>query len=357
LKTWVYAVLVLGACSRQPRVASEELARAALATYAQIAEASAHDALTGARGLDAAVAAFVAAPGEEGLAAARAAWRAARRPYLQTEVFRFYEGPIDRVELLVNTWPIDESYVERVIEDPTQYPTLDKALLVSLNASAGETSISTGWHVIEFLLWGRDRRADGPGARAASEFVGEGVPARRRTYLRQASALLVEHLAQVHAAWSGPYRSEFAALPVKQALGRVLRGMGSLSGPELAGERLTVPYETRDQENEHSCFSDTTHEDVLYDAQGVLNLCLGRYQAIQGVGICQLVADLDVELGQQLKQQIAASVAAAARIPAPFDQALGGADDAPGRVAIKSTIDALQAQTETLTRVAARVGT
>jgi putative iron-regulated protein len=346
------------ACAR-PEL-TPELAKQGLTTYADIARAGYEDALVGAQQLAAAVDALVSAPSEQTLRAARDAWHAARAPYLQTETYRFYEGPIDRVELLVNTWPIDESYVESVIADAQRYPNLSPALLVELNAQGGETSISAGYHVIEFLLWGRDTHDDRPGSRPVSDFVGPRAE-RPRRYLALASELLVTHLTQVVSAWRGAYRSELLALPPKLALTRALRGMGALSGPELSGERLTVPFETRDQENEQSCFSDSTDRDVRLDARGVQNVCLGRYRRtdgtqVEGPGICALVSALDPKLGKALEEQVAASVRAAEGIPAPFDRALAGSDDAPGRAAIKRTVDALQAQTESITRAIALLG-
>ncbi|MET0285401.1 MAG: imelysin family protein [Polyangiales bacterium] len=333
------------ACARAEL--TPELARAGLATYAQIALAGYEDSLAGAEQLRRAVDALVAEPSEPTLQAAREAWNAAREPYLQTETYRFYEGPIDRVELLVNTWPIDESYVDDVIADPTRE--LSASLLVSLNARAGETSISTGYHVIEFLLWGRDEDTNGPGNRPITDFSHE----RRCAYLKLAAGLLVEHLAQVASAWRGAYREELLAMPPRQALTLALRGMGTFSGPELSGERLTVPYETRDQENEQSCFSDTTDQDVKLDARGVQNVCLGKYGKVDGVGICALVGALDAKLGKQLHDEIAASVKAAGELTAPFDRALTERDDAPGRAAMQRTIKALLAQTETITRAVA----
>lgn len=361
------------ACGRErpPRERLDPaLTARALVSYADIASASYGDALAGARALSDAVSRLLADPSEQTLEAARETWRSARIPYLQTEVYRFYGGPIDHVELLVNTWPIDEGYVEAardgrdkgVIDDVERYPTLERALLVSLNARDGETSISTGYHVIEFLLWGRDEHVDGPGARPASDFVaGDTLADRRRRYLELASALLVQHLEQVQAAWradgADSYRARFLALAPAEALGLALRGMGALSGPELAGERLTVPYETRDQENEQSCFSDTTHVDIAFDALGVENVCLGRYvhegRTLQGTGLCQALASVDPELARSLTSQVSASVAAARQIPAPFDRALGEADDSAGRRALKRTIDALSAQTQTIERALA----
>jgi putative iron-regulated protein len=180
--------------------------------------------------------------------------------------------------------------------------------------------------------------------------------------LRAATELLINQLSEVRDAWApgvqGNYRGKFLRLPLSEALGLAIKGMGSLSGPELSGERLTVPYETKDQENEHSCFSDTTQLDLAHDALGIENVCLGRYQrqgapSLTGPGVCDVIALRDAPLAQRLKQEIAASVRATERIPAPFDQAILGDDNAPGRKAIRSAIEALQRQTETLAKVAA----
>lgn len=351
-----------------------DLARQAMRSYADIALAAYTDSASEAKKLLATVDDFSSAPSAERLAAAKAAWSAARKPYLQTEVFRFYDGPIDRVETLINTWPIDESYVEAgiagkspgILENAEKYPTLTPDLLASLNAKEGETSISTGYHVIEFLLWGRDTRADGPGDRPYTDYVagnaGVALAQRRALYLHIACELLLRELEEVRAAWDpetpGNYREHFLKLPPKEALALIVKGMGSLSGPELSGERLTVPYETKDQENEHSCFSDTTSSDIAFDALGIENVGLGRYtrvagQTLTGVGLVELIRARDEALGQRLKKELGESVAAARSIPTPFDQAILGADGTPGRRAIWATIQALQHQTETLAEVAA----
>jgi putative iron-regulated protein len=344
--------------------------REALVTYSDLAFSGYTDAAIGARALRASVEHLVAEPSADALAAARAAWLAARKPYQRTEALRFYDGPIDRVEMRINTWPIDETYVEGsaehgrigIIDDPKTYPELTSELLAKLNAKEGETSISTGWHVIEFLLWGKDTRADGPGERPFSDFVGEEASraARRGRYVRVVTELLVADLEGLADAWEpdrpGNYRAAFLERPPLEALALAIKGMGSLSGPELAGERLTVAYETKAQENEHSCFSDNTVADLTDDAVGIRQVCLGRREGAAGaqdVGICDVVGERDPKLGQELRSAVEASVAKVAAIPAPFDQAMLGDDAAPGRVAIKTAITTLEQQTAALARVAA----
>jgi putative iron-regulated protein len=389
--TLLVALAVVGCRSSEeaprPSVGAldEAAAHAALETYAEIAWRAYGDSLELARTLETAVASFLAAPSEQTLDAAREAWLRARVPYVQTEVYRFYDGPIDGVEPWINSWPIDENFVDSsaagsapgLIGDRAGHPELSEAHLLALNAQASETSISTGYHVIEFLLWGQDQSADGPGDRSHLDYVvarhasagaeatqARALVERRAAYLRTLCALLVKHLDQVAAAWeprrSDNYRSQLLRMPPRAALGRVLKGMGSLSGPELAGERLTVAYATKDQENEHSCFSDSTHVDMFGDALGIENVCLGRYRGAggeyTGTGICSLVSAADRALGQRLTAEISRSVEAARRIPAPFDRAVLGADSAPGRVAILETIRALEGQATSIARAAALLG-
>ena len=376
------AVAPLGAACRErrapppiqkgPSANETRVLREALVTYADIAFAGYADAASGARGLRDEVGRFVRSPSQAGLDSVKRAWLLARHPYQQTEALRFYDGPIDRVELLVNTWPIDENYVESgaglgklgIVENDKAYPEISSALLEALNAKEGETSISTGYHVIEFLLWGRDTRADGPGDRSFEDYVSKDSPRaeRRSKYLGVAIDLLVRHLDEVRDAWAPDrdnYRKRFLAMPPIMALGLAIKGMGALSGPELAGERLTVAYETKDQENEHSCFSDNTVSDLADDALGIENLCLGRYARsdgsfVKGAGLCDAVGARDAALGKELRERFRASVLAMQAIPSPFDQAMLGSDEAPGRKAIQTAIHSLERQTATLTKVAAR---
>jgi putative iron-regulated protein len=378
----VLAVVIMGlhGCGRSQEQApppvrlNAELSAEVLRTYADLAHAKYSDALEGARALHAALLALLQAPSSQTLERARTSWLAAREPYVQTEVFRFYDGPIDQVELLVNSWPIDENYVDGddatpgIVQDRARYPELTAAGIQKLNMTESETSVSAGYHVIEFLLWGRDARADGPGDRSHADYVSEeadSVQARRGQYLRLVSELLVSHLDQVSEAWapgrSDNYRARFLAMPPAQSLALIIKGMGALSGPELAGERLTVAYETKDQENQHSCFSDSTHRDMVGNALGIENVCQGRYasargRSVNGPGLCALVKAADASLGAQLERELRDSVAAARTIPAPFEQAILGSDQAPGRQAILKTIRALEAQARTLTKVATRLG-
>ncbi|MBI5774026.1 MAG: iron-regulated protein [Verrucomicrobia bacterium] len=370
--TVLFALLAVAAPAAEDVAA---LKKKVVAHHAALVLATYQDALDGAKKLQKSVDAFLAKPSAETLKAARQAWLAARPAYLQTEGCRFYEGPIDQVEGYVNAWPVDEQYIDYVAENPkagivnaaAKHPKVTRELLLSLNERQGEKNISTGYHAVEFLLWGQDLSATGPGDRPHLDYVpGPSAAAanveRRRDYLRVVTRLLVEHLQTVTLAWDGKladnFRAKLLAMPADEALGLILKGVGTMSGPELSGERLTVAYETKEQEDEHSCFSDNTHNDFIYDTLGLQNFYLGRYvrangRKIEGPGLRDLIAAHDAAFAEKLTAQFEAGVRAAREIPLPFDQAILGADTAPGRVAIKKAIKALQAQGESIAKAAA----
>lgn len=157
------------------------------------------------------------------------------------------------------------------------------------------------------------------------------------------------------------YRAAFLALPPRDALALVLRGMASLAGTELAGERLNVPYLTREPEDEHSCFSDTTAADHLRDAQGLANVYLGHLvradgTELSGPGLSALVAARDPALDARAREELSRVLEAARAIPSPFDQAIQGPDDRPGRQAILAAIRELRGFTATLVAIARLFG-
>ena len=369
--------LLLAGCSSDDG-ASEDLRGEVVQTYADGVHASYLASLTSAQAMDQAIDAFLAAPSEETLAAAKQAWLAARDDYSPTEAFRFYGGPIDDddgPEGLINAWPLDEAYIDYVegnpdagiINMPDTYPDITADLLVSLNEDGGEVNISTGWHAIEFLLWGQDLNDDGPGDRPVSDYVDAPNAERRATYLATASDLLLVHLQQMVDEWApdteGNYRASFLALDVDAALTNILTGVGELSAGELAGERMTVAYEARSQEDEHSCFSDNTTNDIIGNAVGIQRVLEGDYPEVDGTsvdgpGILALVEDSDEKLAASVREAVELSVADARAIPAPFDQHLREdlPDDDPGRASILATIEALESQRDLIVEAADALG-
>ncbi|MEM7203160.1 MAG: imelysin family protein [Planctomycetota bacterium] len=364
----LFLAMLPAALTAQGEPPTDALRARVVADYARFAHDVYEQAEAGAVAMRASVTAFLAEPSEMTLAAARQAWTEARRTYGVTEVLRFYDGPIDHprhgVETYLNAWPVDEAYIDYVVGSPDagivndveRYPQLSAALLTIANERGGEASICLGWHAIEFLLWGQDLSADGPGARLPRDYQLGAAPRaeRRRVFLGLATDLLVEHLAKVRNAWAPEqdnYRAEFVADPAR-AVARMLTGMTVLSGFELSGERLAVAYETQDQEQEHSCFSDTTHQDLAANQRGIAAVYFGGGAGAERAGLQQLAARVDASAAADVAACIRRSAECLRQIPAPIDQAMLGPDDAPGRRAILAAIQALEDQAEALAALA-----
>ncbi|ENO88650.1 imelysin family protein [Thauera linaloolentis] len=339
--------------------------------YGQLVHASYADSASTARTLKKAVDAFVEAPSEAGLIEARKRWLEAREWYGQTEAFRFYGGPIDGEdgpEGRINAWPMDEAYVDSVEGNPDtgiindRSVKLDAETLAGLNEKDGEENISTGWHAIEFLLWGQDLSADGPGNRAWTDFVDGKAPNadRRRAYLQIVTDLLIEDLDGLVQSWAPGgqnYRASFLADPA--SLTKVISALGILSRAELAGERIEVALDSQSQEDEHSCFSDNTHRDAVANALGIRNVWRGEFvradgSLLKGPSLNALVASKDKALAGEVDARMSASLKAAEAIPAPFDQAILAGN--PGRPKVEATVTSLKSQTETLVQAAEVLG-
>lgn len=371
---------------------------AVLDTYADIALAGYEDSLKTAQALRAAIEALTSAPSAETLDAARAAWLAARAPYQQTEAYRFGNALVDEWEGKVNAWPLDEGlidyvdasygaesdendyYVVNVIANPTLTvggETIDATeitpdLLASLHEIGGvEANVATGYHAIEFLLWGQDLNGTGPGAgdRPHTDFDAAactgGNCERRVAYLKAASDLLVTDLQEMVEAWgaAGEARKAVAGDGADAGLATILTGLGSLSYGELAGERMKLGLLLNDPEEEHDCFSDNTHNSHYYDVLGIANVWRGSYvrvdgSKVEGPSLAALVREKDAAAADELDGRIDASLAAFTALKAhaesveAYDQMIGEGN-AGGNAVVQAAIDALVAQTRSIERVIA----
>lgn len=313
------ATALFGSLVASPAFAATPEPKAVVITYANIAQAMYEDALKAARELDKSVDGFLAAPTEDNLKKAREAWLAARVPYQQTEGFRFGNRLVDEWEGKVNAWPLDEglidyvdtsSYGEKSDENPlyranviankkirigrnqVDASKITKKLLSDKLQEAGgvEANVATGYHAIEFLLWGQDLNGTkaGAGTRPATDFALDtctnGNCERRREYLRAATDLLVDDLSEMAQAWNakGAARKQVTAKKAEDGLATILTGLGSLSYGELAGERMKLGLILHDPEEEHDCFSDNTHNSHYYDQAGMAAIYNGRYVRTDG---------------------------------------------------------------------------
>jgi putative iron-regulated protein len=371
--------------------------RDVLSHYADLAHAVYEDSLISARTLQGAVNQFVAEPTEANLAAARDAWVAARVPYQQSEVYRFGNAIVDDWEGKVNAWPLDEGLIDYVAasygamseENPgyranvvasasfdfsgetVDASSITKALLADTLHELGgvEANVATGYHAVEFLLWGQDLNGTGPGAgtRPASDFdpanCSWGNCDRRAAYLQTATDLLIDDLAWMTAQWAqgGEAREGLVGGDPTQGLATIFTGMGSLSYGELAGERMQLGLLLHDPEEEHDCFSDNTHYSHYYDALGIRNIYLGEYKridgsAVKGPGLSALVGATAAGVDKELRSQLNATMAAmgelvkSAKGGEAYDQMIGEGN-AKGNALVQAAIEALTSQTKGIEKV------
>ena len=365
--------------------------QAVLQNYADLAQAGYEDSLAMAKALDRAVDALIAEPSEATLEAAREAWKAARIPYQQTEAFRFGNPIVDEWEGKVNAWPLDEGlidyvsasygtesdsnelYTANVIANPKL--TIDgeeldatnitpELLAERLQEAAGvESNVATGYHAIEFLLWGQDLNGTGPGAgnRKFTDYSSAAHADRRAAYLKAATTLLVSDLEEMAGNWTAEGAAR-AALE-EQGISTILTGMGSLSFGELAGERMKLGLLLHDPEEEHDCFSDNTHVSHLNDAIGIQNVYLGKYtrvdgSVVQGPSLSEVIASKDAALDTEIKDLLADTVS---KMNVIADLAEGGEaydqqiaeGNTEGDAVVQAAIDGLIAQTRGIERAVA----
>ena len=336
-------------------IAFAQAASEVLDTYADIAEAGYADSLTAAKALREAVTALIATPSAGTMQAAREAWLEARVPYRQTEVFRFGNAIVDDWEGKVNAWPLDEGLIDYV--DGAHGGPTDENRFAALNVIAnpvftlsgagidateitpallGETlheadgieaNVATGYHAVEFLLWGQDPNGHGDGAGdrpwtdyAAGVACTNGNCDRRAEYLAAATDLLVSDLDWMAAQWVEGGAARAALMADETAgLAAILTGMGSLSYGETAGERMRLGLMLNDPEEEHSCFADNTHNDHFHNGVGIRNVYLGRYArtdgtTVSGPSLSDMVAARDPGLDADMRAHLAEAVLALGQI-------------------------------------------
>ncbi|MBD5771819.1 imelysin family protein [Marinomonas colpomeniae] len=349
------AATMLTACQvkNDSTTASSVTADAVVVHYADIAEAIYSDSLTTAKTLRATIATFLADPTEANLQAARTSWIAARVPYQQSEVYRFGNAIVDDWEGKVNAWPLDEGLIDYV--STSSYGTeSDLNSLYAANVVASkqlhiggemidttditpdllantlqeadgvEANVASGYHAIEFLLWGQDLHGTNPGAgeRPATDYdldnCTNGNCDRRGDYLIAATNLMISDLEEMANNWKegGAARVALLDQTTDEGLATILTGMGSLAYGELGGERTKLGLMLHDPEEEHDCFSDNTHWSHYYDAKGIKNVYLGEYKRVdgswvKGPSLSKLIAQENIELDANMKLKLNSTEAAA----------------------------------------------
>jgi putative iron-regulated protein len=360
-------------------------------TYVDIAYAAYDDSLSAAKTLQISVNEFIATPNEENLLAAKAAYKALRAPYQQSEIMRFDSiitvgkdldsdgGPasVDEWEGQVNAWPLDENHIDSLIAGSDD---INVDLLLAQNgADDNDANVTTGIHAVEYMLWGTDFNGTeaGAGNRPASDFINDGTCAdadcaRRADYLKAATDLLVTDLTDMTAEWnvlakttSGTLAYNFLNSPF--AIDYMVGSMITMATDELASARMGSGLSLGDPEEEHDCFSDLSHIAIYHNFQGVKNAFYGTYQSdnytISGSSIAALVKSkseltfdtLDNAL-MSIEEKMNQILMAGERLEntVKFDQIIGQASNGVERIIAEEAVNeliALDAELEIMAEV------
>lgn len=340
----VTAIALSSSANSQITNEKQELtkAKSVLEAYSNVALVSYSEALNSAKSLKLAIDKFAKNPTQENLNSAKQAWLISRESYGQTEALRLSKGPIDAedgwvaeaygaLEGQINAWPLDENMIDYTIDEngkktsgniidtvgifnpggeeskEVDVTKITAEAITALNENGGEANVATGYHAIEFLLWGqdqdysnflKDKITKGPmtaGLRSLKDFTTDKNASRRLAYLSASAEKLVADLEVITSAWTkevsgtnGLYQAALKGeltgdnasknIDSNEALKQIIAGLGVFVKSELANERIAVAVLTPSEEDEHSCFSDNTHRDIVNNYQGFKNILTASYK-------------------------------------------------------------------------------
>jgi len=314
-----------------------------VSNYSNIAEAASRSALSQGIALKKAISAFVKDPKAETHLLAKVSWMRARLPFLQSEFSRVSAEPGKAgsgISNRINGWPIDPGHIDytslrrvggNIISSKEKYPAITSELLRSMNLKAGESDFTTGYHVIEFLLWGEDLEKSSSGKRSLKDYDKKNseLAKRRADYLVACCDLLIQDLEALVSEWDpeskNNLRFRLESMPSDQAITRIL-GMVSFLADDLAKSQIGSIVSKGATFKEQSTFSDTTHFDFLHTVAGISNLAAGAYVGLDGklqvlgLGLIGLAEQIPDSRSDKIRSLINDAMKSAQAFKGPFDQ-------------------------------------
>jgi len=315
-----------------------------VSAYADLVSKTYVEAQSAAVALKDAMAALRETPSAEKLEAARAAWLDARAAYLKTEAFLFYAGPVDGPGgplPRLNAWPVDPAVIDGLLSDTSQ--SLGFRSLAQLNRIEAPVNVTTGLHVIEYLLWGVD------GGASAETFASQ---PRRGEYAASAAQLLANDLSLLTAAWASGannYRASVESMDQRNALGRAFNGMTVLVGYEMPLRRIGAGLFPANKNFQPSPFSKTSELDNRYAFEGAKRVYFET-------GIDRLVKATDEALATKIAAGFERAETALGAMDAPYERFLAPASGSPERATAEAAARALTDLARDLRQAGNRLG-
>jgi len=312
-----------------------------VSNYVYIARATHESSLNQAIVLEKSIKAFLRSPSKETHRLAKISWIQARFPYLQGEVFRnlgLSASDKKRIISSLNGWPIKPGTIDYTVDDPISgivpnsksYPKIDKNLILQLNQDNENFVISSGYHVIEFLLWGEDNQIDGSGDRPFADYDQSQNPLakRRASYLMNSVEFLVNKLGEEVAEWkegdNNNLLGQINKMPLNDSIAVILKRVKKLSD-SISSKQIDRLLVENAEFIEQSSFSDSTHFDFLHSAAGISNLFAGAYVGLDGklkvlgLGLIGLAEKIPEAKSSELRSTINGVMRNAQAFKGPFD--------------------------------------
>ena len=292
----------------------------------------------------------------------------------------------------MNSWPLDEGLIDYVASSyGTESPEnelyaanviantsltiggkkldtskITKELLADKLQEAGgvEANVATGYHAVEFLLWGQDLNGTGPGNgnRPASDYdikkCTDGHCDRRAQYLHAATDLLVDDLAWMAAQWA----------PGGEAR-KTIDGWQRRGGPDRDHDRARQSVLWRARRRAHEAWADDPRSRggarlllrqhprlalfrrARHPQRLSRHLSPGRPQHRHGPSVSDLVKAKSPEVDDEVRAKLDATMNAMNKLYLraltieSYDQMIGEGND-EGNAMVQHVIDSLLDQTK-----------
>ena len=263
-------------------------------------------------------------PTEARLASAQQAWRAARKPWKQSEAFRF--GPVQSSKIgeAIDWWPAKPDNIEARIAGGEP---ITSELIESIGTS------SKGFMAMEYLLF------DPEGDRAAvlARLTAPDNGARRRAYLLALAENLATKTTALSEAWD-PASGNYAGA-LREAGGASATYVSRKAAVDQVVNRLVVEAEViatnklgkplgkssggaPQPDLEEAPRSDNSLDDVLDGLRGIANVYQGTYGGADGLGLGDLVRSKSEPLDASVRGDIEGALLAVSAVPFPLRTAI-----------------------------------
>lgn len=276
--------------------------------------------------LDNAVKTFIDSGSQQSLDAACDAWRAARKPWEESEAFLYGPADYESLDPSLDSWPLQKDDIDQILATQ-DFSSLD-----------GDTEAAQGvrgYHTLEYLLFN-----DGKPKTATQ------VTENEKGYMQRVSKRLLDDTQRLHKAWTKglgtqevatafgeEMKSHSSRMPSAAYIVNMIIEAGIQNiADEVGSQKIANPYNYWKSNNKEqavleveSWYSWNSLVDYEDNIISIENSYLGGREGNRDevTSMSALVKSVNEDLDNRVKAQITATRQAIRNIPAPFRNNLG----------------------------------